>query len=87
MRPFIILPRVEPRPSVGYCRVCHVRFSEGTTEQGRARHLQRCAEKFMAAERERRAPLADLECRDPEYQAYAEKAYRQGRLRPDTKPV
>lgn len=87
MRPTIFLPRVLPRPSVGYCRFCHARFPEGTTEATVTRHLRDCAEEFMEAERLRTEPFRDLECRDPEYQAYAERAWRQGRLRPSDKPV
>jgi hypothetical protein len=87
MKPTIIIPRLMPRPTIGYCRVCGHRFTEGTSDTVQAKHLQRCADEFMAKERERREPLSDLECRDPEYQAYAETAFRQGKLRPDTKRV
>jgi hypothetical protein len=77
----IIIPGKTP---IGKCRICRTPFFSGDSERVIARHMAACGQEHYEKTHGMRSRLDFLKSQDPEYSAYVEKAYRQGKLKPST---
>jgi hypothetical protein len=75
---YLILNEAEKRGA--WCRCCRSRIQG--TEETVARHMVRCAQRHYEATQSERDALSFLKPADPEYAAWAPKAFREGRLKP-----